>query len=312
MVVGLIGIIGVILVLPISSSTRSDLMTLLGIITSAAIALSSTTFVGNAMAGFLLRIVRNFKSGDFVQVGEYFGRVSEEGIFHTELQTEESNLTTLPNLYLVTQPVTVIRQSGTIISATVSLGYDVPHPVVERVLKAAAEDAGLKDAYVQVVELGDYSVTYRCAGLLETVKRLLAAKSHLRAKMIDHLHENGVEIVSPAFMNQRRIDPARPVIPCPVSAKASSEPEVAEGPDENVVFDKAERAALLAELRGRVTTLVEETLAHEEALKKVKDDESLETEIKTKIDRNRVYQRYLEQRLKALEEEVRGEDETVM
>ena len=63
-----------------------------------------------------LRAVRNFRMGDFIRVAEHFGRVSERGLFHTEIQTENRDLTTLPNLFLVTHPVTTIRTSGTIVS----------------------------------------------------------------------------------------------------------------------------------------------------------------------------------------------------
>ena len=63
--------------------------------------------------------MRNFRPGDFVRVGERLGRVTERGLFHTEIQTEDRDLTTLPNLYLVTNPVTVVRASGTIVSTTV-------------------------------------------------------------------------------------------------------------------------------------------------------------------------------------------------
>ncbi|MBW1832418.1 MAG: mechanosensitive ion channel, partial [Deltaproteobacteria bacterium] len=116
----------VILQLPIGEAERGQLLSLLGLLVTAAIALSSTTLIGNAMAGLMLRSIRNFRPGDFIVVDGHRGRVSELGLLRTEIQTERRNLTTLPNLYLITNPVTVVRPSGTFISATVSLGYDVP------------------------------------------------------------------------------------------------------------------------------------------------------------------------------------------
>ncbi len=125
LVISIIGLLILILVSPISDNQKGQILSLLGILLSAAIALSSTTFLGNAMAGIMLRAVRSFKMGDFIQVGDHFGRVTERGLFHIEIQTEYRDLTTLPNLYLVNNPVKVIRSSGTIITAEVSLGYDV-------------------------------------------------------------------------------------------------------------------------------------------------------------------------------------------
>ena len=43
---------------------------------------------------------------------------------------------------------------------------------VQQVLKQAAETCGLEDAFAHVIELGDFSVTYRAAGFLKDVKQL--------------------------------------------------------------------------------------------------------------------------------------------
>ena len=132
----LAGLISIILVLPIENDTRGQLLNFLGILLTAAIALSSTTIIGNAMAGVMLRAVRNFKAGDYLHVEGHFGRVSERGLFHTEIQTENRDLTTLPNLYLVSNPVTVTRASGpaagTVISVELSLGYDVERDEIQK------------------------------------------------------------------------------------------------------------------------------------------------------------------------------------
>ncbi len=50
-VLGFLGLLVIILVLPVSDSTRGQLYTLLGILVSASIALSASTIVGNAMGG---------------------------------------------------------------------------------------------------------------------------------------------------------------------------------------------------------------------------------------------------------------------
>ena len=203
----LVGVLVVILFLPIGDSTRGNVLKMVGLVMSAAIALSATTFLGNAMAGVMIRMIRNCKTGDFIRVGEHFGRVTEKELFHTEIQTEDRDLTTLPNLYLVTHPVRVVRPSGTILSATVSLGYDVPREKIEGLLIEAGDAAGLKDPFVEVRELGDFSVTYRVAGLLTEVKALVSSRSRLRARVLDALHRGGIEIVSPTFMNQRQLQP---------------------------------------------------------------------------------------------------------
>lgn len=269
-----IGIVVVILDLPISESMRNQLLALFGLLLTAVITLSSTTVAANAMAGLMLRFVKNIRSGDFIEVEGRFGRVSERGLFHLEIQTEDRDLITFPNQYLVQHPVKVIRTSGTFISATVSLGYDNSYVTIENALLAAAEEAGLIDPFVRVMELNDYSVTYRISGLLEEVKHLLRARSHLRECMLDRLHDRDIEIVSPTFMNQRQFPDDRKFIPVTRRGPKITEEEVM---PEEIAFDKAEQAQRLDELKHE----------HEAITKELKDmrDALIEAEDKTKLEK---------------------------
>jgi hypothetical protein len=40
----------------------------------------------------MLRWIRNFKAGDFIEVKGFFRRTTERGMFHTEIQNEERDL----------------------------------------------------------------------------------------------------------------------------------------------------------------------------------------------------------------------------
>ena len=83
-----------------------------------------------------------------------------------------------------------------IIYAEVSLGYDIHHDRVTDVLLAAAAQAGLRDAFVHVRELGDFSISYRVAGLLEDVQSLISARSGLRTEVLNALH-GALPVTSP-------------------------------------------------------------------------------------------------------------------
>lgn len=252
----------VLLTLPVAPETRNQLLGLLGVLLSAIVAFSSTTFVANMMAGIMLRAVRSFKPGDFVKVGDQFGRVTERGLFYAEIQTENRDLATIPNLYMISHPITVVRSTGTIVSASVSLGYDIAHSRIEPLLISAAEQAQLADPFVQVMDLGDFSVTYRVAGFLSEVKQLLTARSNLRTQMLDMLHGDGIEIVSPTFMNQRPLSSGVAVRP-PESELRSRIGALEEDPvPEELIFDKAEAVEKMAELK-------KERDAHLEKIKKL-------------------------------------------
>jgi small-conductance mechanosensitive channel len=259
------GLLTIIVALPINDALRGQLLSLIGILLSAAIALSATTFVGNIMAGIMLKVMRNARPGDFITVADLTGRITEMDLLHTEIQTAFRDLVTVPNLYMVTQPLRVVRASGTIIQAEVSLGYDVPHARAADILCNAAGSAGLKDGFVQVRELGDFSVTYRVAGLLEDVTSLISARSKLRAAMLDALHTADIEIVSPNFMNTRTLAAGHKVVPAP-SRRSVPKPETRA---EEVVFDKAEEAASVEKIRYAIEKTEAELKALDEASEEI-------------------------------------------
>lgn len=260
----LFGLIFVVLILPVGDEMRGQMLSFLGILLSATIALSSTTIVGNAMAGLMLRALQNCRVGDHIRAGDHFGRISRMDLLHVEIQTEDRDLTTLPNLYLVTNPVTVLRNSGTFLHVEVSLGYDIPRQKIEAALIRAAENTGLETPYVQIRHLGDYSVSYMISGLLTDISKLIATRRKLRANTLDALHDADIEIVSPTFMNTRplaadaQIRPDRVV----VTEHNGDHPE----PDE-VVFDKAREAEQLDLLKRQYTEESQQLLAVEQELK---------------------------------------------
>lgn len=259
-----------VLLLPVGGELKGQLVSLVGVVLSAAIALSSTTFLGNAMAGIMLRSLRNFRPGDFVRVGEHFGRVTVRGLLHTEIQTADRDLLTLPNLMLVTQAVQVVRASGTVVSAKVSLGYDVPRTEVEAALLEAAGRAGLEEPFVQILELGDYSVLYRAAGLCSQVRSLLSVRSELRRHVLDACHEAGIEIVSPMFINERRLGSTAPPV-VPPDALEPAVPTLADAPTATI-FDKAELASALSSREAEQVKLEERRKELDAELAKAKGE----------------------------------------
>jgi small conductance mechanosensitive channel len=82
-------------------------------------------------------------------------------------------------VYLISHPITTTPASGAIVSATLSLGYDVHHGLAEPLLLSAAEASGLKEPFVHLLEMGNFSFTYRVSGLLEDTGLLITAHSNL-------------------------------------------------------------------------------------------------------------------------------------
>jgi len=279
-IVVLVGSIVFILALPIDKNLKGQVISFLGIIVSAGIALSSTTILGNLIAGIMNNSMNRFRNGDLIKIGDIQGRVTKRSILHTEIQLEDSNFITIPNLYIATNPVKLTRKTNTVISASVSLGYDVSRVKIEEALKEAALATGLTDPYVYITELGDFSVVYKIHGFLDDSNKFFSTRSLLNGKVMDLLHKNGIEIVSPTFMNQRRVD-EKLFIPKTHMEEKSEEGESA---PEELVFDEAIKSEEIEKQKDILKKLEDKHLALKEKLKKVKDDEEKE-KIKSYVEK---------------------------
>ena len=237
---------------------RRALLAFLGVILSAAIALSSTSFLGNAFAGIMLRTIGDFKPGDFIRVNENFGSVITRGLFHVQMQTENRGLITLPNLLVASNPIEVIPSKNRIISSEVSLGYDVPHTKVIVSLRSAAQKAGLEKPFVYITSLGDFSVVYRIHGFLKDADELLlfTARSKLNEEILNALHIAEIEITSPTFMNQRQID-LTPGIPDPEEVKKWKRKAQEDVVPEQLIFDMAQAAKTIDETHEQMEKIDE-------------------------------------------------------
>ena len=193
-IIGILGFAAVILSLPIEPEDRRQLLSLSGLLLSGAIALASTSFLGNIMAGLMLRSVKNIQTGDYIFVEGMEGRVSERGLFRVEIQNPSRDLTSVPNMFLASHPVRVVQESGTIIHTDVSLGYDVARQQVESLLEKAATRSELTDPFVLIRALDNHSVVYRISGILEDVSRRLSVMSKLNGNVLDVLHQARIEI----------------------------------------------------------------------------------------------------------------------
>lgn len=240
----IIAMIAIVLALPVSESSRNQVLGLLGVLLSGVIAFSSTTIVTNLMAGVVLRVNKPFRTGDYIKCSNFAGRVTEKGILDTEIQTEQRTLIHIANSFLLNNPVEVVRSSGTFISAEVSIGFDAHHVKVEKYLEQAAQKAGLSDAFVHVTALGNFSVNYKVSGMLLDTKSLLTSRSKLHTCILDELHNQDIEIMSPNFVAARPVEASQKFM-----AKAKVKQSKENITHEDLAFDKADEAEKTEQMR---------------------------------------------------------------
>ncbi|MCF7953081.1 MAG: mechanosensitive ion channel [Spirochaetales bacterium] len=241
--VSILGLFIAAALLPLPAEVRAQVLSILGILLSVIIALSSTTLVGNAMAGIMLRLMHGFHAGDFIQFESLNGRITDFAIFHTEVQLITRDIVMIPNLQLVQKAVQVTRRGGTFIHAAVSIGYDEPHGKVEEALKKAVESCSLAEPFVFIEELGNYAVRYRVYGLLEESNERLSRTSQLKKAILNTLHNEQIEIMSPQIVDRREYPGDHKYVP-PVQKPKKTENESIE----EIAFDRAEEAESIEQL----------------------------------------------------------------
>jgi len=273
----LFGLFLIILFMPVGMEIKKQILSMLGVLLSAVIALSSTHIIGNILAGIMIRISKIYKPGDFIELDNIRGRVFNQGLFNTEVQIITRDSVALPNLYLIQHPIRVTRSNGSFISATVSLGYNVSRVRIEKYLMSAAEKTGLGEPFVYVEKLLDHAVEYRVFGFLKETDKLLLQKSELRKMVLDVLHGAGIEIVSPTFMNRKEFPPSKSFIPKGESRKKPDAKKVTNV--EKLIFDKANEAGDIEKLKEKHNAL----LKHKEELEqRMKETDDIVTKKRTK------------------------------
>ncbi len=233
---------------PIGDSLKGQILALIGIVLSAGIALSSTNLLGNTLAGVMLKITRSFKTGDFISVTDYTGKVVARTLLNIEIQTFDRGLIFLPNLYLVTHPVKVFPESGVFVTVDITLGYDVDRIDVEEALLSAAKACEIDSAFVEVKALNDFSVHYVLNALISSLDAYVSTRSKLHGLVIDHLHQRSIEIVSPNFMNTRALGDGL-VMPKPGKRRRKAAADSDEKVDD-LLFEKANQADKLELLKA--------------------------------------------------------------
>ncbi len=277
---------------------KQALLGFLGVVVSAAIAISASSLLGNAFAGFMIRSIPSIKTGSFVRVNEYFGKISERGLLHLEMETDTGELITLPNMYVTSHPLEVLpsREERRSVQVQVAIGYAVHRSKVARLLKEAAERAGLKYPMVFIKDLGNCAVTYESRGFLPRKSETLTmvARSKFLAMILDVFHENKIEVLSPEIGVSREISESN-LIP---ERPPKFSPPKQEGPSPaELLFEKAKKAENKEQLEDRLQELKDMIKAVKTELDHVYEPERRE-HLTARMERLREFRTKLEEQIK--------------
>ena len=115
-------------------------------------------------------------------------------------------------------------------------------------------------------------MNYKVHGFLDDSDKYYSSCSLLNGKVMDVLHENRVEIVSPTFMNQRRVE-GQKFIPKGRITEAATEKQV--NPEE-LIFDKAFKSEDIENRKEYLKEIELKKKELNEVLKDLTDDKEKE------------------------------------
>lgn len=171
------------------------------------VSIGSTSLIANLIAGYTMIYRRAYKIGDFIQVNDFTGEVTETPLIVTHLRSIKNEEVVVPNSTMVNSDVlnysTLARSRGLILYTTVGIGYETPWRQVEAILlRAADRTPGLlkkPPPFVLIKTLGDFCVTYEINVYCDNPLEMNRLYSELHRNILDQFNEYGVQIMTPAY-----------------------------------------------------------------------------------------------------------------
>ncbi|MCG3117151.1 MAG: mechanosensitive ion channel family protein [Candidatus Manganitrophus sp. SA1] len=203
----LIVIFAIMVAYPYIPGSDSTAFKGLSIFIGFLVSLGSTSLISSLIAGYTMIYRRAYKVGDFIQVNDFTGEVTETPLIVTHLRTVKNEEVVVPNSVMVNTDIlnysTHARSRGVILHTTVGIGYETPWRQVEAILlRAAGRTPGLckePPPFVLIKTLGDFCVTYEINVYCDNPLKMDRLYSELHRNILDQFNEYGVQIMTPAY-----------------------------------------------------------------------------------------------------------------
>jgi small-conductance mechanosensitive channel len=188
----------------------------LSVLVGLMITLGSTGLINQVISGLFVVYSGSVRPEDYVRIGDLEGEITTIGSLATKLRTPRQEEITIPHSVLVGTATTnytrLAGPDGMVVTASVTIGYDVPWRQVHGLLLlGASRTRGLrKEPPPRVLqrELSEVYVQYQLLAHLEDPKSRAAVLSELNAQIQDAFNEYGIQIMAPQYESQ----PEKPVV----------------------------------------------------------------------------------------------------
>ena len=195
----------IVFIFPFLPGSNSIVFQGVSVFIGLVISISSTSIIGNLLAGLVITFMRSFKIGDTIKTVENIGIVMEKTAFVTRIRTFKGEFITIPHSNILASHVTNYSVSAEddklILYTTITIGYDAPWQKVHELMISAAlaTEYILKDPspFVLQTSLNDYHISYQINAYTKTPAIQPWIYSKLHQNIQDKFKEAGVEILSP-------------------------------------------------------------------------------------------------------------------
>ncbi|HRI18716.1 MAG TPA: mechanosensitive ion channel, partial [Burkholderiaceae bacterium] len=194
---------------PYLPGSETDAFKGISVLLGVMLSLGSSNLVGQAVSGLILTYSRTLHVGEYVQIGDVEGTVTEMGNFAIRIRTGLGEELTLPNAMIVGTVTKnysrTVKGEGYIVDTVMTIGYDTPWRQVHAMMvEGARRTEGILATpapHVFQTALSDFYVEYRLvAQALASAPRPRAqVMADLHANLQDVFNENGVQIMSPHY-----------------------------------------------------------------------------------------------------------------
>lgn len=157
----------IIVILTAANVMGVPLTSIVTLLASAGVAISLATqgALSNFVGGMTILLLKPFRAGDYVKIGDTEGTVQSIGLFYTELTTPDNKHISLPNSNLTNTAIVNFSREGTRrldVSFGVSYDADMDH-VISTLKEAVQETKGILPdpaPIIKLTECGDSSLTF--------------------------------------------------------------------------------------------------------------------------------------------------------
>lgn len=190
-----------------SSGVFQGISVFVGLIVS----LGSSTVIGNIIAGMVITYMRAFQMGDRIKLNDITGNVIEKTPLVTRVRTPKNEVVTIPNSFVMSSHTvnysSSARETGLIIHAEVSFGYEIPWRKVHQLLidaaKATPGVSAQPEPFVLETSLEDWYPMYQINAYIKDADKMPRIYSALYQNIQDLCAEADIEILSPHYVATR-------------------------------------------------------------------------------------------------------------